>query len=120
MSHSPSTHVLPNFSSGGGEANTSSNELPDSTTIKGLANPKVGVDLPFKVLEQGANITLVADADKITISSVGGGSGTDEVLLVPIADKIIPINTSIIVGDRYELNSGIDLDIEAGANLTVI
>jgi len=52
--------------------------------------------------------------------TVAGGSGTDEVLLVPTANKTIPANTSIIVGDYYRLGSGIGLTIESGANLTVI
>ena len=50
----------------------------------------------------------------------GPGAGTDEVLLVPTANKTIHTNTSIIVGDYYRLDSGITLTIESGANLTVV
>lgn len=54
-------------------------------------------------------------------SSVGGGGGgTDEVLLVPTANKTIPANCSIIVGDYYQLNDGITLTINDGANLTIV
>lgn len=39
----------------------------------GLALPKVGVDLPFKSLIGGGNITLTADATSVTISATGTG-----------------------------------------------
>ena len=50
---------------GGGEVNTSSN----LGTGEGLAAPKAGVDLPFKSLVAGANISLSSDADEVTIDS---------------------------------------------------
>lgn len=53
-------------------------------------------------------------------ATVTGGSGTDEVLLITAADKTIPINTSIVVGDYYEIGNGFVLDILEGANLTVV
>jgi len=58
--------------------------------------------------------------DDITWAIPAGGSGTDEVLLVPTADKTIPVNSSIIVGDYYTLGSLVDLTILSGANLTVV
>jgi hypothetical protein len=60
------------FSGAAGEANTSSN----SGAGVGLAKAKVGVDLPFKSLVAGANITLTPTADEITIASSGGSSGS--------------------------------------------
>ena len=54
-----------------GEANTSSN----SGGGDGLALAKDGVDLPFKSLTAGANITLTPSADEIEISATGGGGG---------------------------------------------
>ena len=56
---------------GGGEANTSSNVGAG----EGLALPKVGVDLPFKSLTAGVNITLTATADEIEIAAAGGAAG---------------------------------------------
>lgn len=49
-----------------------------------------------------------------------GGSGTDEVLLVPTVNKTIPDNSSLIVGDYYTLGSGISLTIGSNSNLTVV
>ena len=56
----------------GGEANTSSN----SGTGSGLALPKSGVDLPFKSLVAGTNVTLTDGTSTVTINSEGGGGGT--------------------------------------------
>jgi hypothetical protein len=60
---------------GGGEANTASN----LGTGEGLVTPKEGVNLPFKSLIGGANITLAASSTTITINgdSSGGGSVPD-------------------------------------------
>jgi hypothetical protein len=54
---------------GTGEANTTSN----SGAGAGLALPKSGVDLPFKSLVAGANITLTPGVDSISIAAAGGG-----------------------------------------------
>ena len=56
---------------GAGEANTTSN----LGTGEGLAAPKAGVDLPFKSLVGGTNITLTSDATTLTIDAAGGGAG---------------------------------------------
>lgn len=55
-----------------GEANTASN----LGTGQGVFAQKVGVDLQFKSLVAGTNVTLVSDANTITINSTGGGGGT--------------------------------------------
>ena len=60
---------------GSGEANTSSN----LGTGVGLAAAKSGVNLPFKSLKAGANVTLSATADEVTISAAGGGGGGSSV-----------------------------------------
>lgn len=54
--------------SGGGEANTASN----SGTGAGLAQTKSGIDLPFKSLKAGTNITLNENTDDIEIVASGG------------------------------------------------
>lgn len=56
-------------SGGGGEANTASN-LGGG---EGLFASKVGVDLQFKSLVAGSNITIVPTATELTINSTGGG-----------------------------------------------
>lgn len=55
---------------GGGEANTSSN----AGAGEGLALAKSGVDLPFKSLVAGTNVTLTPGADTVEISASGGGA----------------------------------------------
>jgi hypothetical protein len=59
---------------GGGEANTSSNQGAG----EGLALAKSGVDLPFKTLLAGDNISLTSGVDTLEISSTGGGSSNIE------------------------------------------
>lgn len=56
---------------GGGETNTASN----LGAGQGVFGAKSGVDLRFKSLVAGANITMSADANTITINSTGGGGG---------------------------------------------
>lgn len=53
-----------------GQANTSSNV----GTGEGLANAKSGVNLPFKSLKAGTNITLNATADEIEIVAASGNA----------------------------------------------
>jgi len=56
---------------GGGEANTASNQGGGD----GLFKTKTGVDLEFRTLVGGTNITLVPGADTITIDAAGGAGG---------------------------------------------
>lgn len=57
---------------GGGEANTASNVGAGD----GLFKQKTGVDLEFKSLVAGTNITLTAAADTVTIDAAGGSGGS--------------------------------------------
>ena len=51
------------------ESTTVSNRLTDTNSIKGLFYQKQGVDLQFKSLEAGSNISFTSNNDKITITS---------------------------------------------------
>ena len=66
---------------GGGEANTASN----LGAGEGLYASKVGVDLRFKSLVAGANVTLSSDGDEITIDAAGGGGGSGTVTSVALS-----------------------------------
>jgi hypothetical protein len=58
---------------GTGEVNTGSNVGLGSEVFK----QKTGVDLEFRTLFAGTNITLTQNANDITIASSGGGGGTE-------------------------------------------
>jgi len=57
---------------GGGEVNTASNVGAGD----GVFKQKTGVDLEFKTLIAGTNVTLTPGVDDVTIDSSGGGAST--------------------------------------------
>ena len=73
--NSPNTdEVIVNFrgvAAGAGEANTASN----LGSGQGVFAQKVGVDLQFKSLTAGSNITLTPSGTEISIASTGGSGG---------------------------------------------
>ena len=53
------------------ESTTVTNRLTDTSTVKGLFYQKQGVDLQFKVLQAGTNVSLTSDNDKIVVNATG-------------------------------------------------
>ena len=100
-------YTAPGGGGGGGEANTSSN----AGTGTGLAKAKVGVDLPFKSLIAGTNITITPGTNDITIDAAGGGGEANT-----------SSNAGAGAGTLALAKSGVNLpfkSIAAGTNVTV-
>lgn len=94
-------------SGGNGEANTSSNVGGGL----GLALAKSGVDLPFKTLTAGSNVTLTGSPTEIQISSSGSGEtntassqGTGESLVLAKSGTVLPFK-SLLAGTNVTLTS---------------
>ena len=68
---------------GSGEANTSSNVGTGEGT---LAKAKVGVNLPFKSIKAGTNVTISNNTDDVTKNSIVGGGEIQD------ATNIIKVN----------------------------
>ena len=101
-----------------GEANTASNVGGGNALFK----QKSGVDLQFRTLVAGTNITMTAAADTLTINSSGGGGGS-----LGVADEgssIDPAVTTIdFVGSGVTTTStgpgSVQVSIPGASNLTV-
>jgi hypothetical protein len=102
-----------------GEANTASN-LGAAQTAD-VFKAKVGVDLQFRRILQGANMTITENADSITFASTGGGGGLGSEFKVElgagasIADKVaaatsIPGGWTIIESQ----NAAVDAELQSG------
>ena len=96
---------------GSGEANTAS--TPSASGLE-LTLPKVGVDLPFKSLVQGANITLTPLAESITIDApvpgeinTSSNEGTGEGFAMPKVADNLPFKT-LKAGTNVNLTPSVD------------
>jgi hypothetical protein len=99
-------NALASGSAAGGEANTASNLAGD----EGVFSSKSGVDLRFKSLTAGSNITLSSDANAITIAGPAGAGEAN--------------TASNLAGDEgiFSAKSGVDLEFKsltAGDNVTL-
>lgn len=102
---------------GGGEINNGVNVGTGSDVFK----QKTGVNLEFRTLKAGSNVTITESADEIEFSSSGGGAGTDlsigtktsttvEINSSTGADATIPQATTTEAGllnatDKMKLNN---------------
>lgn len=96
-------------SGGSGEVNTASN-LGTGDDGEGLFSSKVGVDLQFKRIKAGTNVTLSSETNDVVINAAAPGES----------------NTASNVGDGagtiFKQKSGVDLQfktVKAGTNVTV-
>lgn len=96
---------------GAGEANTASN----LNGGYGLYVQKVGVDLQFKSLLQGSNITLSADTESILISSTASGSGTLNRVTVTASTYYLTNTNDVIFLNATSNNITVYLHPSSGA-----
>lgn len=128
--------TLGNFATATGEVNTGSNV----GTGAGVFKTKAGVDLQFRTLKQGSNVTIVQTADELTISSSAGTGvnniqsvvGTDFTILashdfIKVTNSGVNVtltlpDASLVTGKEYKIkkiDSGNILYIESVSNQTL-
>jgi hypothetical protein len=81
----------------GGEANTSSN-VGTGTGL--LAKAKVGVNLPFKSLKEGAGIAITNNTDDVTIASRGAQTEVDFGSTPVRSTKFTISDASVLAGGK--------------------
>lgn len=124
------TQASGNGGGGSGEANTTSNVGGGL----GIALAKSGVNLPFKTLTAGSNVTLTDSPTEVQISALGGGSGevntassqgTGESLVLAKSGTTLPFK-SLLGGTNVTLTSQANevvinaVDAQVASNTTAI
>lgn len=91
-----------------GEANTASNI---GATGVGIFAQKSGVDLQFKKLVQGTNVTITSDATTVTINASGGGGSS-----LPTINTQTGTSYTVVLGDA---NGYIRMNSSSANTLTI-
>ena len=101
----------PSGGGGGGEANTASNV----GGAVALFLEKVGVDLRFRTIEAGDNITFdLSDPNKVVINGEGGGGGggSNQIeFATPITSTSANLTKSLHAGKWVEVNNANDITL---------
>lgn len=107
LSSSPTGVTINATGGGSGEINTASN----LGAGEGIFTTKIGVDLPFKSLVAGTNVSLTSDANTITINASGAAGETNT-----------GSNLGTGEGEVFKQKNGVDFEhrtLRAGTNVTI-